>query len=147
MCIVEAGIRIEVVWFDDGVVSLQVSGSNGRFAGSVELYASHDSLPKLAKAIRGFPVSVKDVREFELGTFDETYAGGGTRMQFLCTDKVGHTAVKIKMRTDPRTLLGQTESAVFLIEVEPAGIDNFVRQLDNMQVELGSTVCLQRLLT
>jgi len=144
MCIVEDGIRIEVVWFDDDVINLRVSGSNGRFAGSVELYASHDSLRQLAKAVRGFPVSTTDVREFELGTFDETEAGGGTRMQFLCTDNVGHTAVKMNMRTDSRMRQGQTETAVFQIWVEPAGIDAFVMQLDNMQVALGSTVCLWR---
>ena len=140
----EDGIRIEVVWFDDDVIYLRVSGSNGRFAGSVELYASHDSLPQLAKAVRGFPVSITDIREFELGTFDETYAGGGTRMQFLCTDNVGHAAVKMNMRADPRKWQGQTESAVFQIWVEPAGIDDFVRQLDNMQVERGSAAYLQR---
>ena len=132
------------MWFDDDVINLRISGSNGRFAGLVELYASHDSLPQLAKTIRGFPVSTTDVREFELGTFDETYAGGGTRMQFLCTDNIGHAAVKINMRADPRRCKGQIESAVFQIWVEPAGVDNFVTQLDNMQVALGSTICLQR---
>lgn len=107
------GIRIEVVWFDNDVIALQVDGSNERFAGSVELYASHDSFSQLAKNLRGFPASTMDVRE--LGTFDETNAGGGVRMQFLSTDNVGHAAVKMIMRADPRMSNGITETAVFQV--------------------------------
>ena len=126
------------------MVNLRINGSNGSFSGSVELYESHNSLPQLAKTLRGFPVSTTDVREFELGTFDESSAGGGIWLQFLCTDNIGHTAAKINMRADPRMSQGLTESAVFQIRVEPAGVDDFVAQLDNVQVALGSTVCLQR---
>lgn len=136
------GIRIKVIWFDVDVIELRIDGSNGRFAGSVECYASHDDLPQLANAIRGFPVSVTDIRQFELGELSDTYAGGGIRMQFLCTDRAGHPAVEVFMRSDPR--LQGHEMARFEIMVEPAGIDDFVTQLDNMKVEGSFIACLQR---
>ena len=136
------GIRIKVIWFDVDMIELRIDGSNGRFAGSVECYDSHDALPQLANAIRGFPVSVTDIRLFELGELRDTYAGGGIRMQFRCTNRTGHPAVEVFMRSDP--ILQGDEMARFEIMVEPAGIDDFVTQLDNMKVEGSFIACLQR---
>lgn len=93
----KAGIRIKVLWFVGDMIELRVDASNGRFAGYVELYASHDCLPRLAKVIQGFPETTTDVREFELGTF---HAGSGIRMRFQCIGKGGYVTVKINMRSD-----------------------------------------------
>ena len=143
----EDGIKIEVEYADkyNNHMELQVSCSSGYFAGSAYLYVGYEVLFQLGQAIRGFPVSLTDVRQFTLGNFDDRYAGGGIRLQFLCADRYAHTLVKISIRADT-SIQGhpEIETATFFISVEPASIDDFVAQLDNMVMEVGAVAHLRQ---
>jgi hypothetical protein len=137
------GIEIEIHWFDDDVIELLVRASNGRFAGMAELYVSHDELPRLADALRGFPASPCDHRELQLGTFDANHAGGGVRLRFWCKDRAGHALVEVSLRTDGRYHFGRPEMAELVIPVEPYAIDRFVQHLGHLEVTCGASARLQ----
>jgi hypothetical protein len=128
------GIVIEVVWVDDDLVELLVRASNRRFSGTAEVYVASDELAKLAEALRGFPTSPSDRREFELGTFDANYAGGGARLCFWCKDALGHALVAVSLRTDPRYHFRRSETAELVIPIEPSAIDSFVRHLAHLDL-------------
>lgn len=91
----ENGIRFYVIWFDQNVIEIVLSCSNGRFSGQAEIYLSHDDPLELANGLRGFPQSLSDSRNFELGTFNPSHADGGVKMKFNCPDLTGraHRAV------------------------------------------------------
>jgi len=130
------------MWFDSHAVELLISAFNGRFAGTVELYASHDKLAELAAVIQGFPASVLDVREDELGSFE--MGGGGVRMRLFCEDRAGHCAVELTMSSDPQRHSGHSEMTIIVIPVEPTAIDDFVNQLANITMEVGSNAILRQ---
>ena len=133
----DGGVKIEVMWFDDEVVELRVHGSNGRFAGTAELYASPDVFSEVANSLRGFPSSIRDHRQIELGTFDPSCGGGGVRLTLRCVDAAAHAVIEMSVRTDPRYHYGQTETAELVIPVEAAAIDEFVVELQRMEVAVG----------
>ncbi|MBI1848957.1 MAG: hypothetical protein HYR85_01295 [Planctomycetes bacterium] len=129
----DPGIEIEVFWFDDDVLELLVRASSSGFAGRTALYASHDAPQTMAAAIRGFPVSGSDRREFQLGTFDPKYAGGGCRFVFLCADTAGHAFVHVTIHSDY-----DAARAEFAIAIEAQGVAEFVDQLERMSVVEGA---------
>jgi hypothetical protein len=135
------GIKILVEYIDEDLLELFIAGSNGLFSGSVNVYESHDALTRLSNAIRGFPVSISDIRNVELGTFIDTSASGGIQMEFQCRDSLGHLVVELFMRDSQGIQYGM---ARFSILVDPAGIDDFVAQLDKIKIEVGSYACLRR---
>jgi hypothetical protein len=140
----ERGIEIEVVWFDQDVTEVLIRCSNGRFSGQTKMYLSHDELSKTAGALRGFPSDSTDRRDFELGAFSASEAGGGVRMHFFCLDSVGHAVVEVALRSEGSEALGEAESVVLKLPVEAAAIDSFAVQARGLDTqELGSRARLQ----
>lgn len=138
----ELGLSLEVIWFDDDVLSLQVCASNGRFGGTADVYGDRDTLSRVADAFRAFPARLDDHRELELGTFDPTLAGGGARLHLHCIDGAGHVVLHVDLRTDPHQR-DKCEEARFVMRTEAALIDDFVAQLDGMkEVTVGAAATL-----
>lgn len=127
----EKGISWEVIWFDfdQNLIQIVFTCSNGYFCGGCEIYVSLDELSELANALHGFPSSPSDSRSVELGTFDPTYADGGVRMNFYCWDSRGHSIADIKLRGDGCKALGEVESVALRIPIELAGLDSFLAQI------------------
>jgi len=97
----------------------------------------------MAEALSGFPSHTADSRNFELGTFNPNYAGGGIRMHFYCRDSVGHAAVDVKLRGGACVALGEVESVALRIPVEAAAIDAFLVQVRGMDTkEIGANARL-----
>jgi hypothetical protein len=138
----ENGIRVEVIWFDQDVIEIILSCSNGRFSGQTEIYLSHSDLSKFADGLRGFPQRVSDSRNFELGTFDPSHADGGVTMKFSCPDSRGRAVVEIRLRGDACQALGEPESVALRVPIEPAGIDSFVEQLAAVNSTIGASATL-----
>lgn len=138
------GITINIIYIDQDLIELKVQASNGHFKGETKLYANHDSLTAFAKAIKGFPSSVDDNREFSLGNFDPKYGGGGAKFAFRFYSRTGTTVVEIKLSTDEHASnFDISESAHFVIPIETAAIDQFVKQLFSSKVEVGASATLQ----
>src|SRR5687767_14654306 len=112
---IESGVRISVIYTDEHLIELRISASNGVFAGQADVYADSGAPAEFAVALRGFPKTQGDVREFELGSFDAAYAGGGAAFRFYCLDSVGHAAAEVRLRTDPNLEGGVSDAATFHI--------------------------------
>lgn len=138
------GIRLEVIWFDEPEDFLEVlfSCSNGFFSGQAEMYVSSSRLSKFADALTGFPSNPDDIRDFELGTFEPDHADGGVRLHFFCEDTTGHAVVEVKLRGDACRELGEAQSVALRLPVEPAGVDEFVKQLRGIRKVFGSSADL-----
>jgi hypothetical protein len=98
------------------------------------MYLAHDDLFKTAEMLSGFPSNGKDIRDIELGSSRPNHAGGGIHMSFRCIDSVGHTVVRVSLRTESCRGLDEPESVCLCIPVEAGSIDAFVakvRSLDN----------------
>jgi hypothetical protein len=135
-------MSFEVIWFDQDLVEIIVRCSNGYFAGTAEIYVSHDQLSELADALHGFPSSVSDIRNIELGTFNPDHADGGLKMRVYCTNSSGNASADIKVRGDGCKKLGEVESVALRMRIEPAAIDSFVQQLKAMNAAIGATAFL-----
>jgi hypothetical protein len=140
----EKGISWEVIWFDfdQNLIEVVFTCSNGYFCGTCEIYVSRDELSALANALRGFPSSGSDSRSVELGTFDPKYADGGVKMSFYCSDSRGHSIAEIRLRGDGCKALGEVESVALRIPIEPAGLDSFLAQLVVGGTEVGAKAFL-----
>lgn len=137
------GIRLQVTWFDDDVLKVSVTCCNGRFSGTAVCFSDRRAFKDMALAIRGFPASRADRREFTLGTFDPGFAGGGVRIRLGCVDASAHPVADVELRADPLDS-GGAESAVLRIPVEAAGVDEFVAELQGAQIAIGASAHLRQ---
>jgi hypothetical protein len=140
----KSGIELKIVWFDQDVVELCVSSSNGRFSGQANVYLGRGRLSETADRLQGFPSNSTDSRDFELGTFSPNCAGGGVRMHFYCLDMAGHAAVDVELRSHACKTTGEVGSAALRVLVEAAAIDLFATQVRAMDEEqIGATAHLE----
>jgi len=135
-------VNLEVIWFDQDVIEVLLSCSNGYFAGASEIYVSHHGLSELADALQGFPSSVSDIRTVELGTFDPNHADGGLQMCLYCKDSSGCVDAELKLRGGGCKAFGEMESVALRMHLEPAGIDAFVLQLKRVDATIGASAFL-----
>jgi hypothetical protein len=134
------GLAIEVAWFDEHMLELRLSVSNGKFAGETSFYAALDEPKKFAARIEGFPNAANDSREHEFGgTGLSEY--GGAKVRLACKDGSGHLTVRVDVVADLGPQLG-VDSASVHFDALPAAIDRFVEELRNMGVEVGRTASL-----
>jgi hypothetical protein len=126
------GVEIRVVWFDNDMIELQIKAANNRLSGQTNFYASYDDPKGFAKILSGFPENSVDSREFELGIF-----GGSAKFKFISLDKLGHCVLNLTLLKDSDEFKGMTESVKLCMKVEPGAVDDFVRQLENMEIRVG----------
>ena len=135
-----AGIEIEVTWGDEHVLQLEVSASNGVFAGRVEAYGALDIAAQWAAALEGFPRDRDDCREVSTGASSDEYAGGGASLRFVVRDASGSSAVLVRLRASD--MVRPVASAEFTIAVEAAAVDRFVAELRAMSTDVGQRAVL-----
>jgi len=97
----QVGFQCKVLYRDNDLVKVRISGWNGTFGGAADVYIGAGQLSEIALRLRGFPGNGADVREVMLGTFDSESAGGGVRMKFYCVSAAGHCRVEAKIAADP----------------------------------------------
>ena len=138
----EIGIQISVVYTEEYLLQLRVSASNGIFAGQADIYAGLTDTSDFANILAGFPSRTDDMREFEMGSFDELFSGGAAKFRFYCVDSVGHSLAEVTLLHDPYRSGGSTDSALFSIAVESSAIDTFVEELRQMSAVVGNVARL-----
>lgn len=140
---IKTGVQVSVIYTDEHLMELRVRASNGVFAGQADVYADSEAPSQFAVALRGFPKDEGDIREFELGSRDVAYAGGGAGFRFYCLDSLGHAAAEVRLRSDTNAEGGMNDVAVFHISVDAAAVDTFVIQLEQMGATVGQTAVLK----
>ena len=136
------GIEFEIVWFDKDVIEYQVTCSNGPFRGATRMYLAHDDLSKAAETVSGFPSSIKDYRDVDLGASGQNSAGGGISMSFRCVDSVGHGVVFVRIMAEGCMSPDEPQSARLYIPVEAGSIDSFVAKARSIEDAKGAKVYL-----
>jgi hypothetical protein len=138
----DAGLEFSIIYTDEWLVEIRVRASNDRYAGETSIYQSPSGLKDLGETLAGFPKQVNDERKFELGSSEDTAKGNGIRLHFRCIDAAGHIGVDVTLYAHP-FFLNQREFASFFIPLEPAAIDDFVRELRNMNTDVDSSAFLR----
>jgi hypothetical protein len=140
---IKSGIHLSVLYEDEHLLEFKVRASNGEFAGQVNVYADFDRLSEFADVLGGFPSGREDTREFEMGTFDANYAGGGVGFRFFCVDSSGHALVEVRLRSGLYSEARMSDGATFYIPIVAAGIDTFIEGLKRMAANGGDSVFLE----
>jgi hypothetical protein len=138
------GLVISVVYADDDLIAIEITASNGIFAGTVRAYAGLDAPARWADALAGFPTRRDDSRDLEIGTFADDEAGGGAALRFAVVDGAGRCTLALRLRSDPAP--DGPASAAFTMRIEPAAVDAFVLALRAMSAAAGSQAVLDGLL-
>lgn len=133
-------LEITIVWFDEDLAEVCVEASNDLFAGSMQGYASLHFARELSGVLRGFPGAVDDARSFELGSFDNGEAEGGARLSFRPAGHAGRFRVEIELRSSAQD--PPIQSTSLWMHVQPASLDQFVHDLERMELAVGRTVRL-----
>ena len=128
-------------YHDFDAVELKVSAWNGSFGGSTSVWVGQGNLANAATLLAGFPVSLEDKREVTFGAFGPESAGGAMTLQFACIDGVGHCRLHVTMEADYDRGNLLAERVEMLSALEPAALDQFVRQMRELNSSLtGSAV-------
>ncbi len=139
----KTGVQISIIYTDEHLVELRANASNGVFSGQADVYADLGELAEFAGVLRGFPANGSDTREYEFGSFDDAYAGGGAGFRFYCVDAAGHAVAEVRLRTDPRRGVGASDETLLHIRIEAAAVDTFVGELERMSATVGQAAILE----
>ena len=128
------GLKVSYLWHDADVIEVRVTSENAQFRGTADVYVGVGGLIEAATQLAGFPTYKRDRREVVLGAAGKEFAGGFARLEFYCTDLAGHVAIRATIEGDygNREL---AESAVVHINFEPASLDVFLLQLQQIDKE------------
>jgi hypothetical protein len=124
------------------MLEVRVSVWNGRFGGTTDVYISHSELSDAANSLAGFPQTLTDAREFQLGSFGPQYGGGASAIRLWCADGAGHVRLQARIESD----FNQTataESATLFAGLEPSAIDSFVAELRQVELTHAGTAALR----
>jgi hypothetical protein len=132
---------LKYLYHDSDMIELQFAAFNGRFGGTANVYMEHTRLSEAAKNLEGFPLNASDRKEISFGAFGPRFAGGGVRLRFYCKDLAGHVVVEATIEDDYGNL-ETTESATVVLNIEPAGIDEFILGMRRLESELSGSATL-----
>jgi hypothetical protein len=142
MTIHPLGLTLEVIWYDEDMLELQLSASNGNFSAQTSFYAGLDAPQELANHIAGFPTSLAETREFELGG-QQLRGYGGLTMRLSSESNLGHLLVTLSASATPLKVRRPIETATFSLSTTPADIDTFTQSLQRMECRVGSAATLR----
>lgn len=142
----EVGINFQLIWHDNDVLNLRVSAWNGSFGGIAEIYEGIGDLENAASNLHGFPRNPSDKREVTFGNFDRDCAAGGIKLRFHCVDGAGHAFVEATIDAHYDTG-GTIQNVVLAMPVEAAAVDEFVRELQRLELDPSGTATLKGLQT
>ena len=122
-------IRFTKIWEDsDGMLEIELSASNDRYASLASFYTYPDELQTFAKRLQEFPASTADQILFEYGKDDEKYPSY-LRIKVILFDKVGHSAIEIK--TSVNGDMRVTARSSFSLSCNPAEINAIGKKIEN----------------
>ena len=124
-------IEIISVWEDETLFEVSIRANNRKFCGEARCYTTRGEIKSLCNRIGGFPKSAADEVHFS------TQYGNSSsyfNLSFVCTDSSAHVVARVKIAeivaySNTRPV---NDLAEFEIAVEPAAIDTFSRELENL---------------
>jgi hypothetical protein len=135
----DACFEFKIEWFDEHLMQVRVTASNGKFSGTTAFYAALDEHTRLAKELEGFPSSKDEVRCFELGEFGEVKFGG-VKGRLSQLDSSGHCELELQISSGDFYGRSAEGSARILLTFEPGSLDEFVSALQRLEIKRGESV-------
>lgn len=135
----DACFEFKIEWFDEHLMQVRVTASNGKFSGTTAFYGALDEHLQLAKALKGFPSSKDEVRYFELGEFGEVKFGG-VKGRISQLDSSGHCKLELEINSGDFYGRSAEGSARILLTFEPGSLDEFVAALQRIEIKRGESV-------
>lgn len=132
---------MEILWNDADLFEVCVSACNGIFSGSANIYVAIGGLVKSAQDLSGFPQNPSDRRTVQFGKFGHELAGGAATMDFYCKDSAGHSLVELRIESDHDGTI-PAQSVFLVAAVEPAAVDSFVADLQQLEKDQRGTAFL-----
>ena len=128
------GLRVTYLYHDVDIIEVRVAVENARFRGSANVYVGADALLEAAAVLKGFPKDRHDTREIVFGSAGPKCAGGSVRLGFYCIDLAGHTAFRAVIEDDYRRQ-ERAQGATVFVDFEPASLDRFLIELQQVETE------------
>jgi hypothetical protein len=128
------GLKVAYLWHDNDVIEVRVTAENPRFRGTANVYVGIDGLREAAAQLAGFPKHNRDKREVHFGAVGKGFAGGAVRLEFYCSDLAGHAALLATIEGDYGAH-EVAESATIRVDFEPAALDAFLMELQQVENE------------
>lgn len=121
-------IEIKSIWEDESLLEIKIFASNGIFSGAANCYTNRGKIKELGEMISGFPKSIEDKVDFTTGESDTS---SFFSLSLKTLDGSGHIKVRVKIAHIQTFTNSEQENYLseFDIPIEPAGIDNFSKQL------------------
>ena len=135
------GLKVSYLWHDIDVIEVRVTAETAEFRGTADVYVGADELLKAATLLAGFPTGNLDKRDVVFGASGKGFAGGFVRLEFYCKDGAGHAAFRATIEADYGNL-ETTESAIVCVSFEPAALDAFLLQLQQVEKEHSGSASL-----
>jgi len=126
------GLKVTYLWHDNDVIEVRVTVENARFRGTADTYVGTDGLFEAAATLAGFPANGGDKREVTFGAEGKGFAGGAVRLQFYRSDLAGHAQFRAKIEGDYGNQ-EVAESATICVDFEPAALDGFLAELQQVE--------------
>ena len=129
------GITFEKIWFDDDLVELRISSSDGTSVFVNKVYAGHQTVENLVVGLSAFKHKVYGgIYDIVFGEFGPEYASGAfhARLHFQDRGKVHITAKSQSSFEDFGKKNVASEATIYMIS-EPALLDNFIAELDALR--------------
>ena len=115
-------------------VKLRIKASNKLFAGCVDIYQPTQIIDDLIATVKKFPSSPQDLREIRLGFTEPQTAGAGVNFNLRTIDTLGHCILEATLHSE-KTFNNTIESSKIEILFTPAILDNFVFELESLNLE------------
>ena len=136
------GLKVTYLWHDNDVIEVRVTVENARFRGTADTYVGTDGLLEAAATLEGFPTNRGDKRDVIFGAEGKGFAGGAVRLHFYCSDLAGHAQFRATIEGDYGNQ-ELAESATICVDFEPAALDGFLEELQQVEREHRGSASLQ----
>jgi hypothetical protein len=136
------GLKVTYLWHDNDVIEVRVTVENTRFRGTADTYVGTNGLLETTAALAGFPADQGDKREVIFGAEGKGFAGGAVRLQFYCSDLAGHAQFRATIEGDYGNQ-EVAECATICVDFEPAALDGFLEELQQVEREHRGSASLQ----
>ncbi len=128
-----AGITFAKIWFDDDMVELEISTSDGSSEFVTRIYVGHQQLAQLVESLGSFKTHIYGgLHDIGLGHFGPEYGSGAfhARLHFFQTGR-GRLFITVRAEGswDTFTVARVASRATLYLVTEPALFDAFIISL------------------
>ena len=126
----DRGLTVKRIWDDEHLVALECTVDTGVFSGTATCYTGHLELATFADALRRFAQTFEGTAIFTAALADGTKA---VTIDIRAVDRAKHTVASVKLVTERGFRPDDVARLEVQFPIEAAGIDAFLRELDNVQ--------------